>query len=75
MNKKYLKAVLIQACKDIENSVDEIVEGIDELNNIVISISFIDDSYPSINIDKNYNKYVTFTNEIERSLFDDRTDN
>ena len=75
MNKKYLKAVLIQACEDIKNSADEIINGIDELNNIVISISFIDDSYPSINIDKNYNKYVTFTKEIERSIFDDGTDN
>lgn len=71
MNKKYLKTVLIQACEDIKNSADEIIDGIDELNNIVISISFIDDSYPSINIDKNYNKYVTFTSEIERSLLDD----
>lgn len=75
MNKKYLKTVLIQACEDIKNSADEIVNGIDELNNIIISISFINDSYPSININKNYNKYVTFTKEIERSLFDDGTNN
>lgn len=72
MNKKYLKAVLIQACEDIKNSADEIINGIDELNNIVISIHFIDnDSYPHIHINKDYNKYITFTNEIERSLFND----
>jgi len=72
MNKKYLKTALLQACKDIENSADEIIEGIDEINNITISIYFIDDdSYPHIHINKDYNKYITFTNEIERSLFDD----
>lgn len=71
MNKKYLKAVLIQACKDIENSVDEIAEGIDELNDITISIHFTDDRFPNIHINKDYNKYITFTNEIEGSLLDD----
>lgn len=71
MNKKYLKAVLIQACKDIENSVDEIVEGIDEINKINISIEFIDDSYPNIHINKDYNKYVTFTSEIENTLLEE----
>lgn len=71
MNKKYLKAVLIQACKDIENSVDEIVEGIDEINKINISIEFIDESYPNIHINKDYNKYVTFTSEIENTLLEE----
>lgn len=71
MNKKYLKAVLIQACKDIENSVDEIVEGIDEINKINISIEFINDSYPNIHINKDYNKYVTFTSEIENTLLEE----
>lgn len=71
MNKKYLKAVLIQACKDIENSIDEIVEGIDEINKINISIEFIDDSYPNIHINKDYNKYVTFTSEIENTLLEE----
>lgn len=71
MNKKYLKAVLIQACKDIENSVDKIVEGIDELNDVTISIHFINDSYPNIHINKDYNKYVTFTSEIENTLLEE----
>lgn len=71
MNKKYLKAVLVQACKDIENSVDEIVEGIDEINKINISIEFIDESYPNIHINKDYNKYVTFTSEIENILLEE----
>ena len=71
MNKKYLKSVLIQACKDIENSVDEIVEGIDELNDVTISIHFINDSYPSIHINKDDNKYVTFTSEIENTLLEE----
>ena len=71
MNKKYLKAVLVQACKDIENSVDEIIEGIDEINKINISIEFIDESYPIIHINKDYNKYVTFTSEIENILLEE----
>ncbi len=71
MNKKYLKTVLVQACEDIKNSIDEIAEGVDELNNITISIHFTDDRYPDIHINKDYNKYITFTDEIERSLLDD----
>ncbi len=71
MNKKYLKATLLQACKDIENSIDEIAEGVDELNDITVSIHFINDLYPSIHIIKDYNKYITFTNEIEGSLLND----
>ena len=71
MNKKYLKATLLQACKDIENSIDGIAEGIDELNDITISIHFTNDLYPNIHIIKDYNKYITFTNEIEGSLLDD----
>jgi hypothetical protein len=71
MNKQYLKAVLIQACKDIENSINEIAKGVDELNDITISIHFTNDLYPNIHIIKDYNKYITFTNEIEGSLLDD----
>lgn len=71
MNKNQLKALLLQACEDIKDNADEIVEGIDELKNITISICFVEEYFPYITINKNYNKYITFTKEIENTLLEE----
>lgn len=71
INKDYLKKLILQACNEIKNITDEIIDnGMDELQTLNISISFPDgeETYPTIDIQKKYRKYITLTDEIIETL-------
>ena len=68
VNKRFMRESLIQACEDIKNSADEIIGGIDELDSLTVSIKFVDGCFPIIHINKDYDKYVTCTDEIQNIL-------
>ena len=71
INKDYLKKTIIQACDEIKNITDEIIDnGMDELQELYISISFPNgyDTHPTIDIQKKYTKYIPLTDEILETL-------
>ena len=71
INKDYLKKTIIQACEEIKNITDEIIDnGMDELQELYISISFPNgyDTHPTIDIQKKYTKYIPLTDEILETL-------
>lgn len=64
-NREFLRESIIQSCEDIKNGVDKILDDIDSLNYLTISIC-VEDNYqfPYISIDKDYKKFVTVTDKI-----------
>lgn len=67
INKDYLKKTILQACEEIKSITDEIIDnGMDELQELYISISFPDGygSHPTIDIQKKYTKYIPVTDEM-----------
>ena len=65
LNKEFLRESIIQSCEDIKNGVDKILDDIDSLNYLTISICVEDnDQFPYISIDKDYKKFVTVTDKI-----------
>lgn len=65
LNREFLRESIIQSCEDIKNGVDKILDDIDSLNYLTISIC-VEDNYqiPYISIDKDYKKFVTLTDKI-----------
>lgn len=64
-NKEFLRESIIQSCEDIKNGVDKILDDVDSLNYLTISIC-VEDNYqfPYISINKDYKKFVTVTDKI-----------
>ncbi len=74
INKDYLKKTIIQACEEIKNITDEIINnGMDELQELHISISFPNgyDTHPTIDIQKKYTKYIPVTEEMLETLMNE----
>lgn len=67
-NRKFLKEAIIQCCEDIKNSVDEIVDDIDKLNNLDITISCNGDDCPTISVYKGYEKFVTINDKMTEAI-------
>lgn len=67
-NRKFLKEAIIQCCEDIKNSVDEIVDDIDKLNNLDITISCNGDECPTISVYKGYEKFVTVNDKMTEAI-------
>lgn len=64
-NREFLRESIIQACEDIKNGVDTILNDVDSLNYLTISICVEDNvQVPYISIDKDYKKFVTLTDKI-----------
>lgn len=64
-NREFLRESIIQACEDIKNGVDAILNDVDSLNYLTISICVEDNvQIPYISIDKDYKKFVTVTDKI-----------
>ena len=67
-NKEFLRESIIQSCEDIKNGVDKILDDIDGLNYLTISICAEDNvQFPYISIDKDYKKFVTVTDKIQEA--------
>lgn len=67
-NRKFLKEAIIQCCEEIKNSVDEIVDGIDKLNDLDITISCNGDECPTIHIYKGYQKLITVNDKMTEAI-------
>ena len=67
-NKGLLKEAITQACDDIKNDIDKIIDDIDELHSMTISICCDGDYMPYIDVAKCYTKYITITDKIEDLL-------
>lgn len=68
-NREFLRESIIQACEDIKNGVDKILDDIDSLNYLTISICVEgNDQFPYISIDKDYKKFVTVTDKIQEAV-------
>lgn len=69
LNREFLRESIIQSCEDIKNEVDKILDDIDSLNYLTISICVEDDvQIPYISIDKDYKKFVTVTDKIQEAV-------
>ena len=65
-NREFLRESIIQSCEDIKNGIDKILDDIDGLNYLTISICVEDNNqFPYISIDKDYKKFVTMTDKIQ----------
>ena len=72
LNKKFLRESIIQSCEDIKNGVDKILDDIDSLNYLTISICVEDNNqFPYISINKDYKKFVTLTDKIQEAAMND----
>ena len=68
LNKEFLRESIIQSCEDIKNGVDKILDDIDSLNFLTISICVEDNNqFPYISINKDYKKFVTLTDKIQEA--------
>lgn len=70
-NRGFLKEAIIQCCEDIKNSVDEIVDDIDKLNNLDITISCTDNECPVICVYKGYDKFITINDKMKMALLNE----
>lgn len=70
-NKEFLKEAIIQACEDIKNSIDRIIDGIDKLNNLDITISCTDNECPVIRVYKGYDKFITINDKMKMALLNE----
>ena len=69
LNKEFLRESIIQSCEDIKTEVDKILDDIDSLNYLTISICVEDNvQIPYISIDKDYKKFVTVTDKIQDAI-------
>ena len=69
LNREFLRESIIQSCEDIKNEVDKILDDIDSLNYLTISICVEDNvQIPYISIDKDYKKFVTVTDKIQDAI-------
>lgn len=64
MNKEFIKESIIQACEDIKSNVDGILDNIDELSYLNITIDINDEEMPSIRINSDYTKWITVTDKL-----------
>ena len=68
LNREFLRESIIQSCEDIKSGVDKILDDIDSLNYLTISICVEDNvQIPYISIDKDYKKFVTVTDKIQEA--------
>lgn len=68
-SREFLRESIIQSCEDIKNGVDKILDDIDSLNYLTISICIEDNNqFPYISIDKDYKKFVTVTDKIQEAV-------
>lgn len=68
-NRDFLRESIIQSCEDIKNGVDKILDDVDSLNCLTISICVDNnDQFPYISIDKDYKKFVTVTDKIQEAM-------
>lgn len=68
-NREFLRESIIQSCEDIKNGVDKILDDIDSMNYLTISICVEDNvQIPYISIDKDYKKFVTVTDKIQEAM-------
>ena len=70
-NRVFLKEAIIQCCEDIKNSVDEIVDGIDKLNDLDITISCTNNECPVIRVYKGYDKFITINDKMMNALLNE----
>lgn len=71
VNKEFLKESILQACEDIKSGIDKILDDVDSLNYLTISICVEDNvQIPYISIDKDYKKFVTLTDKIQEAAMD-----
>ena len=67
-NREFLRESIIQACEDIKSGIDKILDDVDSLNCLTISICVEDNGqFPYINIDKDYKKFVAITDKIQEA--------
>lgn len=71
LNKEFLKEAIIQACEDIKNSIDKIIDGIDKLNNLDITISCTNNECPVIHVYKGYDKFITINDKMTMALLNE----
>lgn len=68
-NREFLRESIIQACEDIKSGIDKILDDVDSLNYLTISICVEDNvQIPYISIDKDYKKFVTVTDKIQDAI-------
>jgi len=63
-NKEFIKESILQACEDIKSNVNGILNNIDELSYINITINIHDGEMPSIRINSDYTKWITVTDKL-----------
>ena len=63
-NKEFMKESILQACEDIKSNVNSILDNIDELSYLNITIDIHDGEIPSIRINSDYTKWITVTDKL-----------
>lgn len=64
MSKEFIKECILQACEDIKSNVNGILDNIDELSYLNITIDIHDGEMPSIRINSDYTKWITVTDKL-----------